>query len=163
MPSQRFREADPTVDPGGAEEDGRADGRLEVLVPLSNELIETVLRGHGWASFTDEGDVGGYWGENLIYFYRTGDAGTLLQIQIRTSPEFAASDAARLREFCNTWNHDWIWPKAYVHVERERAWVVGEVVADLRHGVTRDQLDQLVMCGVGSGCQLATAAATLCG
>ena len=37
----------------------------------------------------------------------------------------------------------------------------GEVVADWQHGVTPEQLDQVVICGVATGCQLADAVAGL--
>jgi hypothetical protein len=68
----------------------------------------------------------------------------------------------RLYEFCNAWNHDRLWPKAYVHVQDDGTVnVIGEVLADWERGVTDEQLDQVMICGVATGCQLADAVAEL--
>ena len=54
-----------------------------------------------------------------------------------------------LYAFCNSWNHDRLWPKAFVHVDDDgQARVYGEVITDLERGVTPHQLDQLLDCGI---------------
>ncbi|GIF75765.1 hypothetical protein Asi02nite_52830 [Asanoa siamensis] len=127
------------------------------MLPLTNELIAGVLDGHGYAFARDDaGDLVGRWDDNLIYFFRLGRGGEILQIRTLASRVFTIDDVLPLYDFCNGWNQDKLWPKAFVHVNDDgTVRVLGEVVADLDHGVTADQLDQLVACGISSGCQLA--------
>ena len=129
------------------------------LLPLSNELIAGVLDGHGYAFAEDaEGDLVGRWDDNLIYFFRLGRDGEILQVRTLASRVFGIDDVLPLYDFCNAWNQDKLWPKAFVHVnDNGTVRVLGEVVADLENGVTGDQLDQLLACGITSGCQLAEA------
>ena len=44
-----------------------------------------------------------------------------------------------------------------------RARIYGEVITDLERGVTPHQLDQLLDCGITTGCQLAVAVGRLPG
>lgn len=140
-----------------------AGGQLQTLEPLSNALIAAVLTVRGYAFFTDkDGDIGGKWEENLIYFFRLGDSGEMLQVRTMAATVFTIDDVPALYAFCNVWNHDKLWPKAYVHVNDDGSVrVLGEVVADLERGVTHAQLDQLLGCGIATGCQMSAAVAEL--
>jgi hypothetical protein len=135
------------------------DGQLAMVRPLTNELITAVLDAREFTYFTDDdGDVGGWWEENLIYFFRLGQDRSMLQVRIRARRGFDVDDVPRLYEFCNSWNHDKLWPKAYVHVNDDGSVLVcGELFADLQRGAALDQLDQLMMCGISTGCELAAA------
>ncbi|MFI6072984.1 YbjN domain-containing protein [Actinoplanes sp. NPDC051343] len=130
---------------------------------LSQEMITDALTARGFRYFVDEdGDVAGNFQGNLIYFFRLGAGRQILQIRAMVQHVFGIDDVRRLYEFCNAWNHDQLWPKAYVHVNDDgTASVIGEVVADWEHGVSAEQLDQVVICGVATGCQLADAVAAL--
>ncbi|MEV1286959.1 YbjN domain-containing protein [Micromonospora sp. NPDC049679] len=147
-------------DPSGS---GPRGGDLQTLLRLTNELIASVLRRHDYNFSTDhDGDLFGRWQENLIYFFRLGETGQLLQVRTMAATSFDIDDVPRLYAFCNAWNHDRLWPKAFVHVDDDgTARICGEVVADLERGVTTAQLDQLLNCGIATGCQLAEAAAEL--
>jgi hypothetical protein len=136
------------------------DGQLATLRPLTNELIAAVLDAREFTYFTDDdGDVGGWWEDNLVYFFRLGEDQSMLQVRIRGRRVFGVEDVSRLYEFCNTWNHDKLWPKAYIHVNDDGSvFLCGEVFADLERGVSQPQLDQLMMCGISTGCEMATAA-----
>ena len=138
-------------------------GRPQRLQPLTNELIATVLNGRGYAFYTDQdGDLVGRWDNNLIYFFRRGAAGELLQVRTMAATTFSIDDVPALYAFCNSWNHDRLWPKSFVHVNDDgSARVCGEVVADLERGVTAQQLDQLIGCGISTGCQMSEAVAEL--
>ena len=140
-----------------------SDGEVQTLAPLTNELIAAVLSARGYSFDTDDdGDIGGMWDDNVIYFLRHGPQGETLQVRTLTATEFTVDDVPRLYAFCNEWNHDQMWPKAYVHVNADGSpRVVGEVTADLERGVSHAQLDQLIGCGVSTGRQLAEAAAEL--
>jgi hypothetical protein len=139
------------------------DGQLATVRPLTNELITAVLDTHEFTYFTDDdGDIGGWWEENLVYFFRLGEDGSMLQVRIRAPRGFDVDDVPRLYEFCNSWNHDKLWPKAYVHVNDDGSVAVcGELFADLQRGVSQEQLDQLLMCGIVTGCELAAAVGEL--
>lgn len=131
--------------------------------PLTHEMITAALDQRGFTYFVDaDGDIAGNFQGNLIYFFRIGRQKEMLQIRALVQHVFGMEDVARLYEFCNGWNHDRLWPKAYVHVSDDgTVTVVGEVLTDCEKGVTAEQLDQMVICGVATGCQLADAVAAL--
>ena len=135
----------------------------ELLQPLSNELIIAALDGRGFAhKVDDDGDVLGNWEGTVIYFFRIGEKREVLQVRALTLQAFSTDDVPRLYAFCNAWNHDKLFPKAYVHVADDgAARVVGELVADWEHGVTLAQLDQVMLCGIATSCQLAEAVSEL--
>jgi hypothetical protein len=139
------------------------DGELGQLLPLTNERIAAVLNAHGFTHEIDgDGDVRGNWQGNLIYFFRIGEQREMLQVRALAATAFDIDQVPRLYAFCNAWNHDRLWPKAYVHVADDGSVrVVGEVLADWEHGVTIAQLDQVMICGIATGCQLADEVAGL--
>ncbi|MEV4638444.1 YbjN domain-containing protein [Actinoplanes sp. NPDC049548] len=133
------------------------------LQPLSHDLIVSALNAREFAHFVDEdGDVGGNWQGCLVYFFRLGKNQEIFQVRALTHPAFSTDDVPRLYAFCNAWNHDRLWPKAYVHTGDDGVvHVVGEVGADFEHGVTPEQLDQVMVCGIATGIELAEAVAAL--
>ncbi|MEV4542558.1 YbjN domain-containing protein [Micromonospora echinaurantiaca] len=146
--------ASPEIEDGP---DGPLAGSPRELRPLTGELIAAVLGSRGYVVQRDpDGDLVGRWDDSLIWFLRLGAAGELLQVRTVAAPTFSIEHVPALYAFCNGWNHDRLWPKAFVHVDDDgRARVCGEVIADLERGVTPHQLDQLLDCGIATGCQLA--------
>ncbi|MFJ6197165.1 YbjN domain-containing protein [Micromonospora sp. NPDC092111] len=140
-------------------------GHPQALRPLTADLVAAVLGNRGYAVTTDpDGDLVGRWDESLIWFLRQGTDGELLQVRTMAGPHFGIEHVPALYAFCNSWNHDRLWPKAFVHVDDDgRARICGEVITDLERGVTPHQLDQLLDCGISTGCQLATAVGRLPG
>ena len=136
---------------------------MEELLPLTNDLITATLDARDYKYFVDEdGDVGGYWDETLFYFLRIGQEQEVLLARLRAQRTFGTDDIPRLYSFCNGWNDDRLWPKAYVKVgANETVHVYGELATDLEKGVAQAQLDQLIMCAISSGCELAGAVAEL--
>jgi hypothetical protein len=141
----------------------RVPDSADAITPLTGDLIADVLSARGYAfSIDGDGDLVGRWDDNVIYFFRLGSAGEILQVRTMAARLFTIDDVPRLYEFCNGWNHDRLWPKAFVHVNDDgTVRVCGEVAADLEHGVTPAQLDQIVNCGITTGCQLSDALAGL--
>ena len=131
--------------------------------PLSQEMITDALTARCFNYFVDEdGDVVGNFQGNLIYFFRLGAEREILQIRALVQHVFGIDDVSRLYEFCNAWNHDQLWPKAYVHVNDDgTVLVVGEVIADWEKGVTPEQLDQVIIAAVATSVQLANEVAEL--
>ncbi|WP_089153753.1 YbjN domain-containing protein [Micromonospora sp. NBS 11-29] len=154
--------ASPEIEDGP---DGPLAGPPQALRPLTDELIAAVLTHRGYAVAREpDGAMVGRWERSLIWFHRRGAAGELLQIRTVAAHRFDIGRVAELHAFCNTWNHDRLWPKAYVHVADDgQVQVCGEVTTDLERGVTPHQLDRLVDGGVTTGCQLAAAVADLPG
>ncbi|SCG36113.1 YbjN domain-containing protein [Micromonospora inositola] len=154
--------ASPEIEDGP---DGPLAGHPQALRPLTGELIAAVLANRGYAVAADaDGDLVGRGEESLIWFFRRGAAGELFQVRTVAAPRFGIEQVPDLYAFCNTWNHDRLWPKAFVHVADDGlAQVCGEVITDLERGVTPHQLDQLIDCGISTGCQLAAAVGGLPG
>ncbi|WP_410820800.1 YbjN domain-containing protein [Micromonospora sp. 050-3] len=140
-------------------------GHPGALRPLTGELVAAVLAARGRSvGPTPDGELVGHFDDNLIWFLRVGGDGELLQIRTMVDPTFGIERVPDLYAFCNSWNHDRLWPKAFVHVDDDgRARVYGEVITDLERGVTPHQLDQLLDCGISTGCQLAVAVRRLPG
>ncbi len=134
-----------------------------ILQPLTRDLIVSVLQAREFAYFVDDdGDIGGNWESCLIYFFRVGAREEIFQVRVLPRIPFAMDDVPRLYAFCNAWNHDRLHPKAYVHTNDDGSvQVIGEVVTDLEHGVTAEQLDQVLICGVATGVELAEAVGNL--
>ena len=130
---------------------------------MTHEMITAALDARGFNYFVDEdGDVAGNFQGNLIYFFRIGEQKEMLQIRAMMQHVFKVEDVPRLYEFCNTWNRDQLWPKAYVQVTDDGAVVVvGEVSTDWERGITIEQLDQALICGIATGCKLGEALAEL--
>ncbi|MEU8183097.1 YbjN domain-containing protein [Micromonospora sp. NPDC049044] len=140
-------------------------GHPGALRPLSGELVAAVLAARGRpVALSVDGELVGRFDDNTIWFLRLGGDGELLQVRTMVTPTFGIEQVPALYAFCNSWNHDRLWPKAFVHVDDGgRARVYGEVVTDLERGVTPHQLDQLLDCGISTGCQLAVAVRRLPG
>ena len=149
--------------PGGDALPGGGDVAPDAPVALTDEMVTHVLRAHGYAFTVDgDGDIVGRWDDNLIYFFRLGNDGEIIQVRTMASRMFGIDDVPRLYAWCNTWNRDRLWPKAFVHVNDDGSVrVCGEVLADLENGVTTPQLDQIMSCGIVAGCQMAEALAGL--
>ncbi|MET8349388.1 MULTISPECIES: type III secretion system chaperone family protein [unclassified Micromonospora] len=146
-------------------EDDPLAGHPDALRPLTGELVAAVLAARGRpVGRAVNGDLVGRFDDNLIWFLRLGGDGELLQVRTLVAPTFSIEQVPALYAFCNSWNHDRLWPKAFVHVDDDgRARVCGEVITDLERGVTPHQLDQLLDCGISAGCQLAVAVGRLPG
>ena len=130
---------------------------------FTQKMITDVLDAREFQYFEDaDGDIGGNFQGNLIYFFRIGQQQEVLQVRTMVQHLFGMDDVARLYEFCNAWNHDQLFPKAYVHTNDDgTVIVVGEVIADWEKGVTPEQLDQVLIVAIATSVQLADEAATL--
>ncbi|RKR90843.1 putative sensory transduction regulator [Micromonospora pisi] len=148
---------------GHSSEEAVVAGQLQTLQPLTNDLIAAVLSARDFSFYSDsDGDLVGRWEENLIYFFRAGPEGQVLQVRTMAATTFPIEQVPELYSFCNTWNHEQLWPKTYVHVDDDgSARVCGEVTASLTQGVTVHQLDQLINCGISTGCAMSESVAKL--
>ncbi|RIV40784.1 type III secretion system chaperone family protein [Micromonospora radicis] len=145
--------------------DGPLAGHPAELRPLTHDLVAAVLANRGHPVTVDPGgSLVGRWPDAHIWFLRSGDAGELLQVRTVAIHPFPVETVPTLHEFCNSWNRDRFWPKAFVHVDDAgRARVCGEVTTDLERGVTPHQLDRLLDRGVRAGCRLVAEVGRLAG
>lgn len=152
--------------PAGGWSDELADlpaDRLDVVAPLRVEALVAVLheRGDHYVVHED-GTVGGRWGKAIVQFEQLGERGEILHARIVAERQLPAERLADAYEFCNSWNHDRLLPKAYVHDSGDgNLLLAGDVSTDLEHGVTGQQLAVLVNATVSSGATFAEAAAAL--
>ncbi len=121
--------------------------------PLAMARVIEWTRDCGYSYFVDsDGDIGGMWHGRLFYFLLFGAHDEILQVRGQWNREIALERLEEILEFCNEWNADRIWPKAYTRVrDNGMIQVFTEVTVDLEHGVTDGQLDQLLQCGLSTG------------
>ncbi|MFI6759543.1 YbjN domain-containing protein [Micromonospora sp. NPDC050417] len=137
--------------------------RQDLVEPLRMGAIIRELEGRlDHYLLYDDGTVGVQWGRTLIQFEQLGEAKEILHARIIVERRLPADRLAEAYEFCNSWNHDRLLPKAYVHDTGEGELIIaGEVTTDLEHGVSASQLAALVNATIGPGAALAEAVADL--
>lgn len=129
----------PTTTPAGA------------LPPLSAERITACLDAREMRyGIDDDGDVGGYWDGHLFYFFRIGQDQEYLQVRGRWNRQVGLDELAAVSARVNDWNADRLWPKVYVRVEDDRLGVYAEHTVDYEHGLTDEQLDVHLACGIST-------------
>jgi hypothetical protein len=123
------------------------------LRPLTIDRIIQWTTDSRYTYFVDsDGDVGGMWHGRLFYFLLFGVNKEILQVRGQWNREIAIERLEEILEICNEWNADRIWPKAYTRVrDNGMIQVFTEVTVDLEYGVTDDQLDQMLQCGLSTG------------
>lgn len=102
----------------------------------------------------DDGDVGGYWDGHLFYFFRMGGQQEYLQTRGRWNRRVGIDQYARVVDLVNTWNSEKLWPKGYVRAEDGVVGVYAEHTVDYEHGVTDEQLDLHLACGITTALSL---------
>ncbi|EYR63343.1 hypothetical protein N866_01210 [Actinotalea ferrariae CF5-4] len=143
---------------------GRADRDAPVqrTAPLSRSRVQTYLVSRGYAiGMDDDGDLTGTWDGDRFWFVLTGDEDEVLQVRGRWHRTLPSARRSATLLAVNDWNRERIWPKVYLREEDDRLALYTEVSVDLEHGVTDDQLAQLVACGLGTGVQFFAALAGL--
>lgn len=136
-----------------AREVGAGPSVRQVPTPVTRARIADWFTRHEFSYFVDnDGDLGGLWRGRLFYFFLFGEQAEILQIRGQWQREVAIERLDEILEACNEWNADRIWPKAYVRVrDNGMIHVIAEVATDLEQGVTDDQLNQLLFCGLSTG------------
>jgi hypothetical protein len=122
--------------------------------PLSRTRVQAYLVSRGYAvGMDDDGDLTGTWDGNRFWFILTGEDDEVLQVRGRWHRTLPTARRTATLLAVNDWNRERIWPKVYLREEDDRVALYTEVSVDLEHGVTDDQLAQLVACGLGTGVQ----------
>jgi hypothetical protein len=122
--------------------------------PLDIGRVEGYLVGQGYYVMRDEdGDLTGSWDGDRFWFLLLGEQQEILQVRGRWHRVLPLARRSSALLAVNDWNRERIWPKAYLRTEDDEIAMYAEVSFDLEHGVTDDQLAQLVACGLGTGVQ----------
>lgn len=145
-----------------AEQPGSSVRVVQRPRPLDSARIEAYLVARGYHVVRDEdGDLTGTWDGDRFWFLLLGEDHEVLQVRGRWHRTLPVDRRSAALLAINDWNRERIWPKAYLREEDGRTALYAEVSVDLEHGVTDDQLAQLVACGLGTGVQLFAALGTL--
>lgn len=126
------------------------------LSAISHERILSWLKDQGYTFFVDsDGDIGGIWNSRLFYFLRFGTDLEILQVRGLWNRDLTIERIAEVLNFCNDWNTERIWPKAYLRVRDDgMIEVLGEVSVDYEHGASAAQLDRTLRCGLSTAAML---------
>jgi len=126
------------------------------VTPVTRARVIEWITDYGYSYFVDsDGDVGGLWHSRLFYFLLFGAQTEILQVRGQWNREITIERIEEVLDFCNDWNTDRIWPKAYFRVrDNGMIQVYAEVSVDLEHGATDDQLDRLLACGLSTSAML---------
>jgi hypothetical protein len=129
---------------------------------LTLEALIAVFTERGDSFVVEDGGVSGRWGDAYIHFERMGEHREILHGRIVAGRRLPAARLTDAYEFCNSWNHDRLMPKAYVHDAGDGELVlVGDVSTDLARGVAAPQLAVLVDAVLATGVTFAAAVAAL--
>jgi hypothetical protein len=121
----------------------------DALAPLTKDRMKAVLDSREMNyGVDDDGDIGGYWDGHLFFFFQLGQSGEYLQTRGRWNRKVGADQLPAVAEAVNEWNATKLWPKVYVRVEDEGLGVYGEHTVDYESGLTDEQLDQHLACGI---------------
>ena len=122
--------------------------------PLDDARVEAYLQGQGYHVHRDEDeDLTGTWDGDRFWFLLLGEQSEVLQVRGRWHRTLPPERRTAALLAVNDWNRERIWPKVYLREEEGGTAVYAEVSTDLEHGVTDDQLAQLVGCGLGTAVQ----------
>jgi hypothetical protein len=130
-------------------------GAAAAPLALSHDRITAVLDSREMRyAVDDDGDIGGYWDGHLFYFFRMGGNQEYLQVRGRWNRKVGLDQYARVVDLVNTWNAEKLWPKGYVRSEGDVVGVYAEHTVDYEHGVTDEQIDLHLACGITTALSL---------
>lgn len=121
------------------------------LEPLTRDRVAASLQAKEWSSFVDsDGDLGGFWENNVFYFLIAGQKKEILQVRGVWRERLPAAERPRVLDLVSDWNTRKLWPKAVVQEVDDELVVRGEVTVDYEHGLTDEQLAQHVRCAIST-------------
>lgn len=135
---------------------------VELPTPLTHDRVGAYLTRRGYTyRLDDDGDITGTWDGNRFWFLLLGSHQEILQVRGRWHRPLPESARLAVLQIINDWNRERIWPKAYLRGEPTGLALYSEVSVDFAPGATRDQLEQMVACGLGTSIQLFTSVSAL--
>jgi hypothetical protein len=127
---------------------------IEIPTPVDRDRIAHYLHSRGYTFILDDdGDLTGIWDGNRFWFLLLGTDHDIVQVRGRWHRALAPASRPLALQVINDWNRDRIWPKVYLRDEGEVLGLYTELTVDLGPGATKDQLDQVVACGLSTAIQ----------
>lgn len=128
---------------------------LSAPTRLTTERLIDWLRSNELRFFVDsDGDVGTFHLNRTYHFMQFGPNNEIFQVRGKWNRVISIERLPQVLEFCNTWNMNMIWPKAFYRVcDDGQITVFCEVSHDFSHGATDAQFSKVVSCGVHTGTQ----------
>lgn len=122
-------------------------------VQVTGDLIVDALASQGIRYFVDsEGEIGCLVGNRVFLFMRFGNQREVIQVRGCWNRVATIEHASLILDFCNKWNFDMVWPKAYYRVRDDGVIsVFTEVSHDFEFGATVEQLAEFLMNGLRAG------------
>ncbi|SDC70905.1 Putative sensory transduction regulator [Sanguibacter gelidistatuariae] len=134
----------------------------ELPTPLTRDRVGAYLTRRGYTfRLDDDDDITGTWDGNRFWFLLLGTQHEILQVRGRWHRPLADSGRLAVLQIINDWNRERIWPKAYLRAEPAGLALYTEVSVDFGPGATKNQLEQMVACGLGTSIQLFTSVSAL--
>lgn len=142
------------------------------LPSLSVARIEAALTAEHITFAADpEGDLATRWSEGFVlYAMPRGEHGEILCVTVYLDQRVGAGEIRQAAEFCNRWNAESLWPKAYVRpvgaaeaagdapaADPEYGLVMAELNVDLEFGVSDEQLRGLLVSAISGSAELTKA------
>ena len=135
---------------------------VELPTPLTRDRVGAYLARRGYTFRLDEdGDITGTWDGNRFWFLLLGTKQEILQVRGRWHRPLPDSGRLAALQIINDWNRERIWPKAYLRSEPTGLALYTEVSVDFSPGATKNQLEQMLACGLGTSIQLFTSVSAL--
>lgn len=122
----------------------------DALPLLSQQRIMDALERMEWkASVDEDGDLIGGWENGWHCFRLLGENGNTLMVRGGWYGRFPVERQAEVEAWVLDWNRRTLWPKALCETDNEGNIRLGsEHAVDYRHGLTDDQLESHIACGV---------------
>jgi len=129
---------------------GQQGASAALPASLTQDRIKQALAAQDWTSHVDsDGDLMGFWDNNVFYFYLYGEQEEILQVRGRWHQALPIEYRSTLRQVIDDWHLNKIWPKAYSRVDDAgRLWVLTEHSVDWEYGVTDQQLALTLRCAI---------------
>ena len=125
-------------------------------------LMQQVLDATGAAYIVEDRDIYGRWEHGLFHFTDLGGNEHDPVIQVHGTWErcLEEADVAHAVAFCNEWNAENVWPKAYAQLDEEYriVGIFGETTVDLSAGLTLELVRSVVHQGIETALGLFEAA-----
>jgi len=117
---------------------------------VTADLIARALTARNIRFFVDsEGEIGCIVGNRVFLFMRFGAQREVLQVRGCWNRTATIDHAGEILEFCNQWNFDMVWPKAYYRVRDDGIIsVFTELSHDFEFGATIEQLGEFLIGGL---------------
>ncbi|MCP1388004.1 YbjN domain-containing protein [Corynebacterium sp. TA-R-1] len=126
------------------------------LEPLAIDRIRAIFDRSGIKyGVDDDGDLFGSWEHGFFHFIAAGDGKNVFCLRGTWFGELPHERLDEVNAFTADWNRDHFWPKAYpVVTEEGMVRVLCEHVVAYSFGLTVDQLEDHLGCGISTGSAL---------